>query len=366
MPWSKEVALREIRSIFYDILNKFDPNKFWSAHPNDDSDLKFNKSLYLGASGTLWGLLEISKFLEKELSFNPILLSEKIHQAYLIEPDTGSVIPSYLAGESGILLLQYKLTQDKQIKESLIKLIKRNFENPCNDLLFGHAGTLLVSLYLDESDLFKLGAQKLLDTWFEYNNQWIWEQVYDGYKTQYVGASHGFFGNIFPLLKGKEFLSPLQNELILERIITTTCKSVIRENGKANWPARFNTTDEAMRLQWCHGAVGVITSFHHFPLNYSKEIETLLIEAGQLIWESGPLKKGIGICHGTDGNGYALLNLYYRTNDRIWLERARDFAMKAIQQRNGRSSLWTGEIGLALYLMACIEETPNFPCLDYF
>lgn len=32
--------------------------------------------------------------------------------------------------------------------------------------------------------------------------------------------------------------------------------------------------------------------------------------AGECVWERGILKKGYGICHGTAGNGYALLYLY--------------------------------------------------------
>jgi Lanthionine synthetase C-like protein len=49
-------------------------------------------------------------------------------------------------------------------------------------------------------------------------------------------------------------------------------------------------------------------------------------------WAAGPLAKGSNICHGTGGNGYAFLNLYRRTQDDMWLERARAFAMTAIGQ----------------------------------
>jgi len=34
-------------------------------------------------------------------------------------------------------------------------------------------------------------------------------------------------------------------------------------------------------------------------------------------------EKGAGICHGTAGNGYALLKTFERTGDELWLERAR-------------------------------------------
>src|SRR5213080_4252771 len=74
------------------------------------------------------------------------------------------------------------------------------------------------------------------------------------------------------------------------------------------------------------------------------------------------------------GNGYAFLKLYRRTNDPIWLDRARQFAMTAIVQYRGsqavvgrgRYSLWTGDVGLAMYLWDCITGEPRFPTIDVF
>ena len=82
-------------------------------------------------------------------------------------------------------------------------------------------------------------------------------------------------------------------------------------------------------------------------------MDSMLVKAGITVWNAGPLTKGPGLCHGTAGNGYALLSLYRRTGDQIWLERARSFAMYAIAQweraraqyRRGRYTLWTGDPG---------------------
>ena len=72
------------------------------------------------------------------------------------------------------------------------------------------------------------------------------------------------------------------------------------------------------------------------------------------------------------GNGYAFLKLYRRTKDAMWLERARAFAMTAIAQcreahkefGRGRYSLWTGDVGLAIYLWDCLTGVPRFPTVD--
>ena len=56
----------------------------------------------------------------------------------------------------------------------------------------------------------------------------------------------------------------------------------------------------------------------------------------------------------------------------MWLERARSFAMTAIAQYRvtrdqlgrGRYSLWTGDIGLAIYLWDCLTAKPQFPTIE--
>ena len=68
------------------------------------------------------------------------------------------------------------------------------------------------------------------------------------------------------------------------------------------------------------------------------------------------------------------MKLWRRSGDALWLDRARAFAMHAIEQvqrfaeRSGqtRHSLWTGDIGVALYAQACIDGDARYPTLDVF
>ncbi len=106
----------------------------------------------------------------------------------------------------------------------------------------------------------------------------------------------------------------------------------------------------------------------------SSELESLLVDGGNFSWAAGPLAKGSNLCHGTGGNGYAFLKLFRRSGDTVWLERARAFAMTAIAQGRetrtatgrGRYTLWTGDIGLAVYLWDCVTADPRFPSIDVF
>ena len=49
-------------------------------------------------------------------------------------------------------------------------------------------------------------------------------------------------------------------------------------------------------------------------------------------------RKAHGICHGTSGNGFALLKAFARTGDELWLDRARRFAVHALAQADARAA----------------------------
>jgi hypothetical protein len=98
----------------------------------------------------------------------------------------------------------------------------------------------------------------------------------------------------------------------------------------------------------------------------------MLAQGGEGIWRAGPLRKGPTLCHGTAGNGFALLRLASRTGDQRWKPRAERFAMHAMRQvAEWRQtfgmpafSLWTGELGVALYADALLRNDPALLTLD--
>jgi hypothetical protein len=137
-------------------------------------------------------------------------------------------------------------------------------------------------------------------------------------------------------------------------------------------PATSTRCSRAPHCSTRHGAPGFVTALADYPVGRSAEVDALLLGAGETVWRAGPLTKGPGLCHGTAGNGYALLKLHRRSGDARWLERARAFAMHAIGQYErarrvhgrGRYSLWTGDAGLAVYLWHCIAGQADLPALD--
>jgi hypothetical protein len=121
---------------------------------------------------------------------------------------------------------------------------------------------------------------------------------------------------------------------------------------------------EPGHLQWCYGAPGILVAAGEYL------DEGLLLAGAELVWRAGPssMEKGSGICHGTSGNGFALLKVFERTGDEQWLDRARRFAMHALGQverrGTGRYSLWTGDVGVALYAADCIDGVARYPIVE--
>jgi lantibiotic modifying enzyme len=371
--WSEENVTSVITDIFNKTLETFDPSLFWPTDPAEDAENNSNKSIYFGASGTLWALDQIAQFLKKDLPFNKAELITKIYDSYLLSPDTSTVVPSFFLGEVGILLVHYKFNPTQTVEDRLYQTIKENIENPTLEALWGAPGTMLGASFMFEqtrdkkwSDLYLDNVNFMLQTWKENKEKgyFIWTQDLYGKIRNLIGAGHGFFGNIFPLLKNLELMNNEDQEFVIAKTLETTRKLAVEENGLINWPVADEVPNERWLVQWCHGSPGVITSLGSFPKNIDLEFEVMLLKAGELIWLAGPLNKGVALCHGTDGNGFAFLKLYKRTGEKIWLDRARQFAMHSLSQRNGRHTLFTGELGLAVYLINCVNGTDQFPILD--
>lgn len=207
---------------------------------------------------------------------------------------------------------------------------------------------------------------------------WVWDNDLFGQTRSYFGACHGVAGNLNAFLRGADLLPDEFLSDAINRTAATLDFHAVRQGGMANWFTCTAPTKGRLFVQWCHGAPGIVTALSTTPktgTSGSEIIDTLLVEASALVWNAGPLAKGPGICHGTAGNGYAFLKMYQRDGQTHWLDKARAFASHAIQQSQvhrtqygqGRSSLMTGDAGLAVYLHHCLNpDEACMPGLDVF
>ena len=291
---------------------------------------------------------------------------------------------SYLMGDTGLRLLHWQHTRSEAVADALFADIEANLRHKTREALWGSPGSLVASLHMAEAsgharwrDQLERGLRILLDE-MVFDPQcggWLWVQDMYDLHTRYLGAGHGFAGNIYPALRGAALLPPLLVQAFAERALQTLSATAVHDGNAINWPP-YPATDANAPTKWlvqdCHGAPGIVCRLADAPREPAWD--ALLLGAGEAIWRAGPLVKGGGLCHGTAGNGYALLKLWQRSGDAVWRERARAFAMHAIEQvqrfadatGQTRHSLWTGDIGVALFAWACIDGDARFPTLDVF
>jgi hypothetical protein len=310
----------------------------WLVHPLDADEFTPTKprTLYLGGSGVVAALSRLG--------------SERDWVAYLRyaleQPDFPDDDPerSLWMGEVGIRLVLQRIAPSAGNLERLAQLIAANMADERCELMWGSPGTILAGreLGLDVTASIEWLHERRQD-------DGLWTQRIYGYVERFLGPAHGFAGCAYALGD-------------LTDVTETLERQAVHEDGLVNWPSVQGSAldagrDGLIRVQWCHGAPGIVATLA--PLMD----EELAVAAGELTWRAGPLAKGAGLCHGTAGNGYAFLALLDRTGDELWLRRARAFAMHTIEQverarhdyGRGRHSLWTGDVGAALYLADCID-----------
>jgi lantibiotic modifying enzyme len=379
--WSEAAARAAIARIVARTHAGFDASRgLWPLHPDDvdaDSDRPL-RGLYLGAAGIIWALGELGE----GDPYDSVV--EGLDAAIREEPDEGEdSLMSWMLGRSGILALAERRKHDPVRADALASLVEANIESPGRELLYGNPGTMIAAVTMWErsgeerwAGLWRAGADRLLA---EREADGLWTQRIGLNERQYrfVGAGHGYAGNVWSLLRGGALLGEAERRDVEQRAIDVMTRHAVVEDDRANWPPLAGeplvSSDGTIRVQWCHGAPGVLTSLA--AVGRDDEAWSALLEAaGNLVWDAGPIATGIGICHGTAGNGWALLALWKRTGEEIWLDRAQRFAVHAAAQveRNfqrfgfPRHSLFTGDLGVALCLRACLKGDDRLPTLDWF
>jgi hypothetical protein len=383
--WSEVAVRAAIEEIAADATAHFDPDRFWPGHPNEDGMEDGDPSFYKGAAGVIWaldylhriGAVSVSKDFRPAL---PKLMERTIADFKTCSPADYEQHGSLLRGDMGAALLAMRLAPTSDLADLVYRRAEANMGLPIRELMWGMPGSMVAAIHMAEMTqetrwrgLFEMQAARLLADLEDTPQGPLWTQDLYGDRDRWLGPVHGFAGNAIPLLLGWDWLTPQQQTQVAEFVPKTLAANAWRSDVGTTWGARSKRANPPRMCQHCHGAPGMVTTFADAPFA-TPDFDALLLDAGRFSWAAGPLTKGSNLCHGTGGNGYAFLKLYRRTNDPIWLDRARQFAMTAIVQYRGsqlvvgrgRYSLWTGDVGLAIYLWDCITGEPRFPTIDVF
>jgi len=354
-PWDEARARDGIAAIVADADAAFDPDALWPAHEWDGWHATLPlKNLYVGAAGVIFALDDLRGrgFAETRLDLSGAAL--RALELWRAEPDymAGEPLPeppesALLTGETGILLVACRLGH--RLDDDLHARIRANLVNEAEDLMWGTPGTLVAALATDWDDVARESADALASRRDEHG---LWTQRLWGASFQGVGTVHGLAGNVRALLQVED----PRNDSLRTESAAALARAAMRDDGLANWSGEG-------KLQWCAGAPGVVSAARDY-------LDEELLRAGaELVWRAGPpgAEKGHGICHGTSGNGFALLAAFERTQDELWLDRARRFAVHALAQAAlmpGRYSLFTGGPGTALFAAACVDADARYPLLE--
>jgi Lanthionine synthetase C-like protein len=352
----------------------------WPLDPADaDSEDEGHKSgLYYGAAGVAWALGELGY---EEVADRELVAG--LETRIFAEPDDPELDGGVWLGAAGVLAVAEHRWPDAARRDRLADLGRASLDSPALELLYGHPGHMLLAAQLHArtgeerwAELWSAGAERLFETW-EHDDElgiWIWTQRLGAREQRFVGPAHGLVGNVHVLRRGGALLPADRRDEVERRAVETLSRLAVVEDGRANWPPLAGgelAIDGRIRVQWCHGAPGVLTAMWDAAPG-DDAWDELLLAAGRLVWEAGPIRDAPGLCHGTAGNAYALLALWRRTGDEQWLERARSFALHAaaqVEERasrlgHGRRSLFTGDEGVALCLASCVAGDERFPVMD--
>lgn len=377
--WHEDTVRAWITAFAAEACARYARDGAWPQHPRDredgDATTPFTP-LYHGEAGMLWALDALAR--RGFAAASPAAITPDLVARNLAEVEAARWgDESLLLGQSGVLLLAWRRDPTPRAAEAVAASVERNAAHPANEMLWGVPGTLHAAAALHEATgdtrvaaIWRAGARSVLAS-LHFDPELschVWTQDLYHRRTRYLGAGHGFAGNAAALLRAQHLLEADERGRLREALVDTMLRTAVRADGRANWPALPGDDDSRWLVQWCHGAPGVILSLAALD---DARLDDVLVEAGELVFDAGPLEKGPGWCHGTAGNGFALLELHRRTGEPRWRERARRFAMHAIAQSDAaaahhgarRYSLWTGDAGVALFAAACLDGILAMPPL---
>src|SRR5919109_771725 len=232
-PWDLARVKDEIAAIVADADAAFDPEALWPAHEWDGWGAPLPmKNLYVGAAGVIWALDALRRRGRAETSLDLAGAALRTLELERAEPDSTADDhyhpAALLRGETGPLLIAFRLAPDSALADDLHALVRANVANPTDDVMWGAPGTLLAALALGEwtgePRWEEAARQTATALRARRGDDWLWRQDDD-----YRGLStvHGAAGNTLALLR----VEP--DETLAEETAAVLARHAVREDGLA-------------------------------------------------------------------------------------------------------------------------------------
>ena len=151
--WSESAARAAIERWASAAYADFVPNTGWAAHPSDDADPPNDPMhfLYCGSGGAIWALEHLADagVIVRQQDFKPFVAGIlDRHRANSGQPPHGT--QSFLLGDSGLLLLQWKMDRSDAAAQRLYDAVQANLHNPAREPLWGSPGSVLAAIAMAE------------------------------------------------------------------------------------------------------------------------------------------------------------------------------------------------------------------------
>ncbi|WWC93958.1 hypothetical protein V866_000796 [Kwoniella sp. B9012] len=196
--------------------------------------------------------------------------------------------------------------------------------------------------------------------------------LYRWHGKTYLGAAHGISGILTILMREHRIFhhGHLLTEEDLRMIEQTVDWLISKIDAEENLPSSLESSGGKELVQFCHGNPGLILVLVEGCKLFDDRKDDWMevaVRAGEVVWEKGLLRKGVGLCHGISGNAFALGALCDLTGDIKWLHRTRAFANIALDIVRGDSdqhiytpdhpySLYEGMAGLAWLIDDLVKD----------
>ncbi len=337
--WDAERARAAIAAIVAETEEAFDADELWPAHPLDEEPdeppLRRVASMYLGAAGVIWALDTLRQSGDAEHRRDWAGVATTLPERYRAEPDfpEEGVVPSLWMGEAGILLVAHTLAPATWQEEQLLEAVHANVDNPTLEFMWGSPGTMLAAQVMFERTrderwraAWDESASRLWEEWRDD----LWQQDLYGHRIHAFGPAHGFAGNVFVLGRGD----------LLDARATPGAGAPDGDDARTACAARRRPRAMATgaRAEPCASPHPVV------PRRAGDRRVARVARARRRLAHRAPGRRWRAdlACRAAPegreplprhcGNGYAFLKLLARTGDELWLDRARAFAMHAIEQ----------------------------------
>ncbi|CAE8629905.1 unnamed protein product [Polarella glacialis] len=309
-------------------------------------------SIYTGAAGAAYALLHLASCGLREPA---AAAAEALRRLPEAEAACDNRRATLLEGPAGCVALeawaQQLLGDTAAASKSVVRLGKlaacaRDLPAQECEVLYGRCGflgaILLVRQRLGDAELLAAQAAELVAQVVAEGKRAAcddWPLYFEWHGTCYLGGAHGMCGILLTLLQ-------LPAELALAgpdaaQLVRATTERLLKCRFKSgNLSSSLGSRQDRL-VHWCHGSTGLVMLLLRLGTGPDAEgYLALAKEAGEVVWRRGLLStKGLGLCHGIPGNGYALLALHRATGDSLWLRRALHFAVFAAKHESDLAPL---------------------------